>query len=181
MRLLSAVSCVRRAITIRVKPPTIAQGVEMVLRFEDGTMFIDGPGATFDLPASGSWSGRARVPASFARRIALAPSGGESIVLEFADGYLEVRGATKLRLKAVWEDISLDPIRTVLDLSDRELLRIQARETPIAVVSSGLAEAVRRAELRFTRSLDRAYSALAHYQFSRDDLERVVRNLIVDS
>lgn len=164
----------------KLLPKRFTKSAQLVLRFDNGVLFIDGPGTTVDLPASGSWPGRARLAASFARMLALAPPAGDPLVLEFADGQLVIRGATTLRLRAVWEDISPPRADTVLDLSDRELLKLQAREAPAAIVSSGLERAIRRAELRLQRSIDRAYKSLAEYGLSRDELEKSVRNLIVD-
>jgi hypothetical protein len=73
------------------------------------------------------------------------------------------------------------PAHTVLDLSDRELLKVQAREPAAAIVSSGLAHPVRRAELRFQRAVGRAFKPLAEYGFSCEALEQAIRALIVGS
>src|SRR5581483_8767283 len=104
-------------------------------------------------PATGVWPRRVRLPASFIRLLANAPPAGDPLTLEFSDGKLALRGATTTRFKAVWEDISPSRIDAPLDLSDRELLKIAAREAPPAILSSGLKRAAENAELRFQRSI----------------------------
>jgi hypothetical protein len=86
----------------KLLPKRITKGAELVLRFQDGVLYIDGPGVTVDVPASGSWPGQARVPASFARMLAIGPPTGNPLTLEFVDGQLVIHGATTLRLTAAW-------------------------------------------------------------------------------
>ena len=154
---------------------------ELVLRFSAETLLVEGPGATVDVPATGVWPGRARVSASFTRLLATSLPDGDPLVLEFTDGRLVLRGATTIRFKAAWEDISPRRVDVALDLSDAELLKVRNRETSAAITSSGLGKLADGAERRFQHAVDLAYTPLSEYAFSRDAFERSVRSLITGS
>jgi hypothetical protein len=163
----------------KLLPKKALKFAELAIRFSEGVLCVEGPGALVDMPAAGTWPGCARVSANFAKVFARALPGGDPLVLEYHEGSLFLRGATTMRFKAAWEDISAKRVDVGLDYTDLDLLRAAVRETRQTLISSGLAGAVENAEERFQRRVDAAFKELTSYSLDRAEFESAVRGLVV--
>lgn len=162
----------------RLLPAKSKKFGELVLSYAEGSLFIAGPGAGLAVAAVGTWSGRARVSASITKMLATAMPDGDPLTLEFREGRVVLRGNTTLRFKAAWEDISPRRLEVPIDISDAEMLRTAALQTPQALVSAGVSKLSTAAERRFQAALDTAYKPLARYRISSAEFETVIRGLI---
>ncbi len=182
-RLLVAAGPLRAAFATldELLPERSKQSAELVLGCVDGALRLEGPGAELRVPATGTWSGRLRVSASFVRMLALAMPDGDPLVLEYCAGRLVLRGETTLRFKAAWEDISPPRVEVALDLEDVGLLKLATEQRRDALQSSGLSKLIGAAEARFQQALNRAFQAFADYPISRDKFESALRSVIIQS
>ncbi len=164
----------------RLLPAISKMSGELVLSFADGMLAIEGPGAGLEIAAIGTWPGRARVSASITKMMAKALPDGDPLTLEFSEGRLVLVGKTTIRFKAAWEDISPRRVEVPIDISDRDLLKAAASQTPAELTSAGLAELVHTAEQRFQKVVDLTHKSLAKYGVARERLEAALLALITN-
>lgn len=152
------------------------KAAEVVLRFEERHLFLEVPGGTDAVPATGCWPGSLRVSGMVLILFAKGEWPAELIELSYADGYLHIRvGGARIKYQAHWQDISTSRIDIALDATDRDYLRLPLTYAPAQITSSGLDKQVAAAEERLQKDIDRAFAVLAPYLISRSHLEEFVR------
>jgi hypothetical protein len=152
---------------------------DLVLRFRDGHLVLEIPGAAVEVPATGRWPGLVRVPGMVLLLFAKGEPPGDPVELECQDADFHVRaGGAHMKFKAQREDISPLHLEVTLNATDREYLRLAVDHSPAQILSSGLEKRVASAEKRFQASVDHAYSTLSHFGVSRADLESTLRALV---
>lgn len=179
-------SCSRAALTVasgrlkRAMPLRRLKTAEMAIRFADGDLMVDIPGASDGAPATGNWPGLLRVTAKALLLFANGELRGAEVHLSYHRGRLSITdGQAKIKYPAEWETNSPPRIEVALDSSDAEYLKVASQYPLAQVISSGLENVSFAAEKKFQLTVDRAYKAIKSYGISRAELETAVRAMIV--
>ena len=160
---------------------------ELALRYTDGDLQLDLPGAAEAVPATGHWPGLLRTPALLLLMLAKGELSGDCVELSVDDDGHHLRvhsGRATLRFKAAWADLSPPaPADFPLDATDLDLLRMAAAGKPTyppAVrIASCLEADFAGAEKRFQKAVNDAHTRLAAYDINRAEFETVVRGLLL--
>lgn len=158
---------------------------ELMLRYADGDLILEIPGAAEGIPAQGHWPGLLRVSGTVLLMLAKGELSGDPIAISVEDQHLRLRaGRASLRFAARWADISPPTATDIpLDITDLDLLRMAAGQSiqypPAVVIASGLDADFAGAEKRFKDAITRAHKLLKDYNIPRKEFEAAVRALVL--
>ncbi len=159
---------------------------ELMLRYADGDLILEIPGAAECVPAQGHWPGLLRVSGTVLLMLAKGDLSGDPIEVSVEEQHLRLRaGRTSLRFVARWADISPPTATDIpLDITDLDLLRMAAGQSnqypPAVVIASGLDADFAGAEKRFKDAISRAHKLLKDYNLPRKEFESAVRALMLN-
>ena len=178
--LLAAAKRLRKATTDR----RLKSG-ELMLRYSDGDLIFEIPGAAEGVPAQGHWPGLLRVSGTVLLMLAKGELSGDPLEFRVEEQHLRLRaGRASLRFAAHWADISPPTTTDIpLDITDLDLLCMAAGQSsqypPAVVIASGLEADFAGAEKRLKDAINRAHKALQAYKIPRRDFEAAVRALVL--
>jgi len=147
------------------------RNAEIVVSFDGDCLTLDGQGMQLRVPATGRWSGMARVPARPLDALVRVPPAGEHIVLRFVDdrcyfGSFSVRGS--------WQDIAPALIDVPLNADLPTILALRFQHNEVQLKGSGLADRVGNAWKLAESLILRTAPPLAQLGIGADDLRQLL-------
>lgn len=140
----------------------------VILSYDEDGLHLETAGAAMTVPATGSWTGQARVAgAAFLLMHRVLPRAGQ-ISIRVEDGKLYLGGTA---LPCAWEKTTQPSIPLPLNLTDLDVLKL-ARIYPVdRLEAAGIGTRVADAEEWLASMLDRAAKILEPLGIGRDALE----------
>lgn len=144
---------------------------EAVLTFDVDQLIVHVGGAEFSVPASGHWSGEARIAVPGLRALAAVPPKQDPVEVRYADGLLRFGNYA---LTCRWQAPGLAIVEVPINRDLVSILRLAYRHPPYVLEQSGLARLVAEAEKKKQRRITAAARHLAPLGVSFADLATIV-------
>lgn len=150
-------------------------GEEAILSHDGSCLHIDLGGMTVTVLASGDWPGQCRVLGKFVVTIAKIPPPDDPVVIRVDNGLLSI-GTSSFR--CAWQSAWTAQLSLPMNASMIDLLSMRHRHTNEEIMQSGLAVAVKDAEVKRDRLITKAVKHLGAMGITDSDVRRWIEEKI---
>jgi len=161
-----------RRLARTVKP---RQAGQAVLRLEDGRLLIRLGGGEVAVPASGRWSGEARVNGALVLALAKHPPVKDPLTLLVEGGHPDM---ADLSVPCEWQEVGAAKLEIPIETPLIEILRMGLNNTNDALERSGILKPVHEAQRRCETLTAKAANTLRPLGIQPEDVKRLVDDWI---
>lgn len=155
---------------------TPARGEQAVLSFDESCLHVELAGVTVTAPATGVWSGQARVAAHAILALARMPPHADPLRLRVQGGMLHVGGV--LSVSCYWQPAWSASIQLPMNADMAMLLALRLKYSPEQIEASGLKLAVADADAVCTQRAANASLVLREYGVTAKDVRALVDHIL---
>lgn len=161
---------------ISLAMPPRMQGLDVRIEFNGTLMQLSAPGAKAEIAAEGeAWAGFALVPFRPIKAVARGLPINDPLTLKFEDGRFYIE---RWSYPGMWQNIGPAPLDMPLmsvNPSILKMLKMDKKESPAKVLSSGLAGVVAEAEEKAQSLIERAALILRPLGITEADLQELLQ------